>query len=217
MSIIHKTQVKCKKCLKEYETSVFESVNTEIPNLIPKVIDGSFFTSQCPFCNNVAKLEYDTLFNYMERKAMIFVSHELTKEKELEIRQSMEKFALGVFTYRIVLNMPQLREKVCLLYRNRDDRIVEIIKKIVTFNLGEQVPDFKVFQAFYDLINDEEILLFYNSDGQEIQVDFVEDLYNRLKNEDMPLIEELSKNKLIIDSRWANQFLMYKFKRDHIN
>lgn len=64
---------KCPKCGKEFEITVYESINTSLnPELREKVLDGSIFNFKCPHCGEVHNLPYPFLYHDMKNQTMIY-------------------------------------------------------------------------------------------------------------------------------------------------
>jgi len=163
MSLPKKMTVKCSKCGAEIEVTVFESVNTDYaPDIAKQIMSGELFNAKCDKCGFISKLEYDILYHDVKRGAMIWVLHNNSPEyanKVAELRNSAN--ILGYKTTRIVNNMNELRQKVACLENDRDDRIVELCKVFIVYNLLSKRPDFDFNNAFYTtFLNKERIFLY---------------------------------------------------------
>ena len=85
MSIPRRISVSCPNCGKNFETTIFESLNTDFaPDVIETVISGERFAGKCLNCGFEAHLEYDMLYHDMKHGAAIWVVHDMarnTREK----------------------------------------------------------------------------------------------------------------------------------------
>lgn len=130
MSIPKTIMIDCPSCKKQFETIIFQSLNTDFaPDIIDTVISGERFSAKCPHCGFVAHLEYDFLYHDMKHSAMIWVIHKGSpkySKKVDEVRSIPPVLPYDVT--RIVSNMNDLREKAACLATGKDDRVVELCK-----------------------------------------------------------------------------------------
>ena len=182
MSLPKKMTVKCSKCGANIEVTVFESVNTDYaPDITDKIISGELFDAKCDKCGFVSHLEYDILYHDVKHGAMIWVLHDNSPEyasKVEELRSSAN--ILGYKTTRIVNNMNELRQKVACLENGRDDRIIELCKVFITYNLLSKQPDFEFNNAFYTNFLDQERVFLYDKNGEELSCELTDDAYSLL-------------------------------------
>ena len=114
MSIPKKVAVNCSHCNKSFETTIWQSVNTDLsPDLPNKIINGSFFDAKCPECGYVSHLNYDFLYHDMVNQTMIWIVHKYeAKEYEKQINDIRKSpFELNGYTTRFVNSINELREK----------------------------------------------------------------------------------------------------------
>ncbi len=182
MSLPKKTMVKCSKCGAEIEVTVFESVNTDYSSdITEQIMSGELFNGRCHKCGFVSHLEYDILYHDVKHGAMIWVLHDSSPEysnQVAEMRNSPN--ILGYNTTRIVHNMNELRQKVACLENNRDDRIIELCKVFIAYNLLSKKPDFEFNNAFYMTFMGKERVFLYDKNGEELSCELTEDAYSML-------------------------------------
>ena len=92
MSIPRRISVSCPNRGKNFETTIFESLNTDFaPDVIETVISGERFAGKCLNCGFEAHLEYDMLYHDMKHGAAIWVVHDNGPEyarKVAEVRET---------------------------------------------------------------------------------------------------------------------------------
>lgn len=212
MSIPVKMPVSCPKCKRSFQVTAYRSVNTDLRRDLPEqIISGKFFEAPCPRCGFVAHLEYNVLYNDLKHRAMIWVisPNSPTYESDLgEARVSLLATRQMGGKVRIVNDITSLREKVACLESGRDDRIIELYKYVLEFNLAQQQPDERVEKSFYTSSRGKEVFFFYTSSGQEYHVDFPEDGYRIIESKYTSKINSFKYDPVpIIDREWVHKFL----------
>ena len=120
MSIPRRISVSCPNCGKNFETTIFESLNTDFaPDVIETVISGERFAGKCLNCGFEAHLEYDMLYHDMKHGAAIWVVHDNGPEYARKVAEVRETELLPYAMTRIVPNMDALREKAACLESGR--------------------------------------------------------------------------------------------------
>lgn len=212
MSMPRKVSVSCPRCKASLDATVWDSVNTDISSDLPqKIISGEFFEHTCSNCGFVFQIEYPTLYHDMKHGVMIWIVHQDEKYESnvKNVRESVKLFP-GYLT-RIVHNVPELREKVCIIEAGRDDRVIEFIKLLFAGQLDEECPDFCIDRVFYRLAGQQEYVEFYDSEGNSKHCVLDEDTYQKFANLLKPtLAEEPIPRFAVVDYRWAAN-LMDKF------
>lgn len=211
MSIPKRVTVTCPKCGKPFQTLVFESVNTDYAeNIAQQIISGELFDAKCPACGFVAHLVYNVLYHDMKHGAMIWLVHpeEDYEKKVNEIRST------GLLPYkvtRIVQSVNQLREKVACLEKNRDDRVIEILKLFALSQASSADSAKREFDAFYTLSSnmDRELIYVYTSGGEQLHSYLDESNYEKVKREYTDAFSSYQDEPYqIIDQDWALEFLL---------
>lgn len=139
MSEVKKQMIACPKCGKEIEIDVWNSI--DIPYDMEqkeKVLNNTFFKASCDICHASIPIGYKCLYNDMEQKYLIWVAPKLEEAEQKDIVEYNEKLktdsrlrlAQGGYTYRIVRNDNELREKVLIFDEGLDDRYIETMKMV---------------------------------------------------------------------------------------
>lgn len=218
MSIPKKMTVKCSKCGAEIDVTVFESVNTDFAeDITEQITSGDLFNAKCDKCGFVSHLEYDVLYHDVKHGAMIWVLHNNSPEysdRVAELRSSAN--ILGYKTTRIVNNMNELRQKVACLENGRDDRIIELCKVFIAYNLLSKQPDFDFNNAFYTTFLGKERVFLYDKNGQELSCELTDDTYSLLcemyyNSEYASAFEDYY---ALVDYNWAESVLQPLLKRE---
>ena len=200
MSIPKTATVTCQKCGKQFETTIFESVNTGFSqDLAERVVSGELFRAICPACGFTMHLEYDLLYHDMKHGAMVWAIHpgdENEQERIAEIRTTNE-----LFHYDFTRIVPCLET-------GKDDRVIELCKLFHRSHLASQKPDFRVKRAFYAIIDKKPAFVFLDEAGRQISCFLNDELYELFAGK---LREGSSKTSdepfQIIDCDWAIGFL----------
>ncbi len=210
MSLPKKIKIVCPKCGNSLSATVFESVNTDYANDLPKqIMTGELFHAQCPHCKFVTHLEYDFLYHDIRNAAMVWV---VCKKSPDYISKVSEIRAINKMPYnimRIVEDLNALKEKVSCLEKTRDDRIVELCKVFVVYNLFSQHRDFAFRNAFYTAVSGKEVIYLYDIDGNSMCYDLSDDLYNYLQDlyNNSPYAERFEHNYPVVDYAWGEEIL----------
>ena len=208
MSIPQKATITCPHCGNPYSVTIFVSINTDYIQDLPKrIIDGSWFDAVCPICHKTVSLEYDVLYHDMIHHAMVWlISKEYSPDYKRRIMEIRSSYHAGNMT-RLVLSKGELREKVACLEKGRDDRVIELCKAFMLEQLMETVPDFEVNSVFYSIVENKEVIFFYDKSGKAIH-SFLEDtLYNILKGQFVTELSGESSAYPFFDITWAKQML----------
>ena len=220
MSIPRGKLITCPKCGKQYHVTIFASLNTNYKSDVPaSIIDGTLFDAKCPHCGYVIHLCYDFLYHDLRHKAMIYVVNKGQPDYQKRINEIMspEFQKLPSYEYtRIVNSIDELREKVVCLETGRDDRAIELVKLFYESELKKQKPDFSLDRVFVTCTVSEDksidrnlIFYFYDTQGNSINSNLADTVYDTIKREFESHYESLSKPYQIIDRKWAQQFFDY--------
>ena len=218
MSIPKKMTVKCSKCGAELDVTVFESVNTDYAeDITEQITSGDLFNAKCDKCGFVSHLEYDILYHDVKHGAMIWVLHDNTPEysnRVAELRSSPNFLKYKIT--RIVNNMNELRQKVACLENGRDDRIIELCKVFIAYNLLSKQPEFDFNNAFYTTFLGKERVFLYDKNGQELSCELTEDVYSMLSEMfyNSEYAFDFQAYYALVDYDWAEGILRPLLKRE---
>ena len=98
----------------------------------------------CPSCGETFRLNYSTLYHQMEDLVMIYLVPESEVKKTYEIfyeKNALADYRTEKYLYRIVTSANQLVEKIQIFDAGKDDRVMELVKLLVTDSLHENNPD----------------------------------------------------------------------------
>ena len=208
MSLPRKVNVTCPECKKAFQTTVFDSINTDYsPNIAESIISGELFDVKCPHCGNIAHLEYDVLYHDIERGAMIWLLHPQTDSYEGTITEIRATKTRGYKTTRIVSDVNELREKVACLEAGVDDCVIELCKVFIEAQLLRQNPDFHLRNSFYTYAGGKHIVFIYDTTGKEMSCYLEDELYGMIEILFKKPLMEMSINQYsIINHSWAVDF-----------
>lgn len=217
MSSCHQEQVTCPKCGQISEAKIWDSINVQLdPAMKEKVETLEAFSFTCPHCRNVALMKYNFLYHDMDEAVMIYVVVDEEGRRKAEASFNEQSIALmkekAAYRFRIVPSFEGLLEKILLADAGLDDRVVELLKIIAENQAQAQFPDFHVAGCrFIETAAGEQVIRLQDDEqGQALDVDYAasfSELYEKLKDEFAEELEELSKDSLVIDKSWAEQFL----------
>ena len=208
MSMPKRMTINCSKCGHQMSVTAFQSVNTDYAdNIEDQIISGDLFVAKCAKCGSVSHMEYDMLYNDMKHMAMIWVIHKRSPKYAAQVAEVRAADLVPYKTKRIVEDMNALREKVACLEMGRDDRIIELSKVFLLYNLLDQRPDFDFRNAFYTTLDGNELIFFYNIDGEEVGCELSNEVYNYINElyTNSDYVKDFDDNYAIVDFKWAKQ------------
>lgn len=143
------------------------------PDVVDKILDGSFLSITCPRCETVLKPEFTIRFIDSQRNLDLLYISEIERDSYLSGRTSYT-------AERIVIGFAELQEKFRILREELDDKAVEMIKAYL-ISRAEDGPTLKIYFAGI-----EESKLVFHIDGLEDDKTAVTHislgLYKKLKN-----------------------------------
>ncbi|HCJ08024.1 MAG: CpXC domain-containing protein [Lachnospiraceae bacterium] len=216
MSEITKQTIACPKCGKMIPIDVWDSI--DIPYDIEqkeKVLKNTFFKATCEDCKISFPIAYKCLYNDMEQKFLIWLAPRLEEEEKAEVAEYNEKLktdnrlrlAQGGYTYRIVRNDNELREKVLIFDEGLDDRYIETMKLVYVPAFKKNIAkDSKILGLYFDKKSSGEgyqwVLIFDNK--KPVIADINMDIYEDMKDKLHDLVEEKTGEGFIqISAPWA--------------
>ncbi|MBR5559028.1 MAG: CpXC domain-containing protein [Oscillospiraceae bacterium] len=210
MSLSGKINITCSKCRKDYEATVYQTVDTALhENVAKDIITWELFRQTCPHCGNTVTLNYPLLYHDLQRKAVVWVAP-VEPGREAKLAEMRKNMALPDHTTRLVAGLDQLREKVSALETGRDDRVLELLKWSLVQNLQKQMPDFKLREVLYLYLDGEEGFHFYSTDGRYLHSPLVQEQYDFVKTKFAKQLKILEGkpypevNYLWASTLWAN-------------
>ena len=208
MSRHHIEKVTCPSCHHEGDFELWDSINTALdPEMKEKVLNQSIFLYTCPSCGETFRLNYSTLYHQMEDLVMIYLVPESEVKKTYEI--FYEKNALAdyryrteKYLYRIVTSANQLVEKIQIFDAGKDDRVMELVKLLVTDSLPENNPD-KEFDELSFAVDDDgtNILVIINKGEITGAVD-IDNMYEFASSHCNDFKDLLDDDEIVINREW---------------
>ena len=210
MSLSRKETIACPKCKKNFEVTIWNTVNTDLAEDVAElIVTGKFFVETCPHCGYHLTLNYPLLYQDLKHKAMVWIipRGEGREKKIAEIRGGL---TVPEYTTRMVAGIDQLREKVSALESGRDDRVLELLKWSLVQNLQKQMPNFRLREVLYLRLEGKEAFHFYSTEGGYLCGELVEEQYQFIKNKFAGQLEKFDGlpypevNYLWASALWAN-------------
>ena len=186
MSANEKATIICSKCSTETDFIAWKSITTDTdPIFKEKVRSGELYQCVCPKCGNVTVIEYDTLYNEVEKDLTIyFVTSDASYEKAMDVLKNGnsedDEEQSGVF--RVVRTRSAFREKLLISDAGYDDRTIEILKFITATHLKE-VQGIKFDNALFDLQKGGYGFAFFEGGKPIGFVPMSEEMYNQVEKD----------------------------------
>lgn len=218
MSIPRDQQISCPKCKKSFQTTIWESINTDLYANVPKnIIEGTLFKAICPKCKYVMNLGYDILYHDIKHKAMIQVIHSDSPNYNKLVEERRRRNLLQYSNTRIVSNINELKEKVSALEAGRDDRYIELCKVFFRYNIIKEFPEFDFNNAFYSYVDGKEIVYLYDKKGSNKYAYVDDDIYNAMKEKFASEIAQLPNEDFqIFNYDLAEKLFLYVFSNEDV-
>lgn len=213
MSMEHEEMVKCSKCGHEDGFVIWQSLNATLnPEAKADMMESCLFEHKCPKCGHVDSYTYDLLYHDMESMLMIQLCEseecvadyiamfdDLSKKTDDLIKMDDD------YTLRLVNSRNNLREKVYIFDQGLDDRIIELMKLFIRFDISQENPEHEVDEIFLEIRDDVPTrFAICLTDGQWGSVPFNQDVYDRIK-EEMIDPEDNGKRDYIVNMQWAGE------------
>lgn len=129
----------CSHCGAQHEVSAYPSINTaQEPDLKARVLDGSLFVWECPYCGVRNLVKYETLYHDPDGKLMVWLLPE-GKMPPKAVEDAVK--ALDGYTLRRVGEVGELIEKVKIHEAGLDDWTMELCKWVTRQELSAKNPE----------------------------------------------------------------------------
>lgn len=226
MSKEHTERVTCPKCGEKSDFVIWESINTMInPETKAKVLSGELFRFKCPKCGEEISMNYECLYHQMEDKFMVqLVYSDKSVENAVKVFDNFVnnvkipklQSAMSDYTFRIVRNHDQLREKIYIFNHGLDDRVIEIMKElvvnevrkasseidvrvvpIITLDVADITPKKFIVRLYF--FKDEKWI---PADTQEIP--YEQEIYDTIKAD---MTDDDVKRLYVVNYEWAYNYL----------
>ena len=130
--------VVCSHCGASHQIQTYPSINTaQEPDLKARVLDGSLFVWECPYCGVRNLVKYETLYHDPEAKLMVWLLPE-GKVPPKAVEEAVKE--LEGYTLRRVGEVGDLVEKVKIHQAGLDDWTMELCKWVTRQELSAKNP-----------------------------------------------------------------------------
>ena len=187
-------KIKCSSCGQESVAAIYPSINvSQNPELKGKVMDGSLFVHECPYCGRSQVLKYNLLYHDPDEKVLICLSD-----------VNFVSDGMEGYTCRMVSDVGSLMEKVKIFDAGLDDVAMEMCKYVTAGELGKPV-DLKFLRMDGA---DHDITLTYPQDGRmemlEIGFNVYEDCAGIINRN--PVLRSDSSGLARVDQEWIQKY-----------
>lgn len=227
MSDKHIENIKCPTCGHRTDLELWDRIDTdENPEMKLKVRSGEIFSFVCPECGFETEIQYASLYHDPERKIMIYyvptdptgtiaaMKGEFVDDEgnTINLCEGLE----GSYIKRIVAQINHMKEKLYIIDRGLDDRIVELMKLFIFIQLKDSDQAISMDDMLLTVRPDGvDSFMIITADGKTGFIGFDMNMYESfVKNFGADL--DKSEEEFIIDLQWAMDFLQ-KNKKDKLN
>lgn len=221
MSICKKEEVQCPVCGTTGEFEMWTSLNTQLnPEKKEQLLSGALFQYICPHCGKSFNIDYPMLYHQMEDQIMIYyvvqeediqmVEEQFRGEfgdEETEITKVLKE-DMNSYLYRIVGSQRELMEKIRIFDAGKDDRVVELVKRIISDAVADKNPEQGDVNFYYLEEEGESLFVAVNSKGVLGTVPIPNGMYEDMANGLREKLPDLrSRSEFRIDRDWASKAL----------
>lgn len=221
MSICKKEEVQCPVCGTTGEFEMWTSLNTQLnPEKKEQLLSGALFQYICPHCGKSFNIDYPMLYHQMEDQIMIYyvvqeediqmVEEQFRGEfgdEETEITKVLKE-DMNSYLYRIVGSQRELMEKIRIFDAGKDDRIVELVKRIISDAVADKNPEQGDVNFYYLEEEGESLFVAVNSKGVLGTVPIPNGMYEDMAEGLREKLPDLrSRSEFRIDRDWASKAL----------
>ncbi|MCM1497850.1 MAG: CpXC domain-containing protein [Clostridium sp.] len=226
MSEISKQKTMCPECGRIIEFDVWESI--EIPydaEQKEKVLDNTFFRVSCHNCRISFPVAYPCVYNDLEQRYLIWIAPKLDEKEQADILNHNRKLksdaalrlAQNAYTFRIVRNSNELREKIRIFDEGLDDRLLETLKLVYVPSIRKEIGAETVITGLYFDKHPKSgeyqwVVLAAKREPLVGRIDM--SIYEDMKEKMEAIIKEKTGEGLVrIDARWASDVMKEYNKR----
>jgi hypothetical protein len=126
MSTSHEIKYKCPYCGREFQITVYDSVNAvNDPDLRERCISGDLFRHSCPHCKTDFMIQNPLVYSDPSRKFLLWLSTEEASEDLCRMAQPLVKQG---YTLRRCGTLQEFTEKIQVFEDGVSDIVVELAK-----------------------------------------------------------------------------------------
>ena len=205
MSKHHMEKLTCPSCHHDGDFEVWDSINTVLdPEMKENVLNQSIFLYTCPNCGETFRLNYPILYHQMEDLVMIYLVPESEVEKTYEMfygENALADYRTEKYLYRIVTSANQLVEKIQIFDAGKDDRVMELVKLLVTDSLHENNPD-KEFDELRFAVDDGTNILVIINKGEITGAVDIDNMYEFASSHCTDFKDLRDDEDIVINREW---------------
>lgn len=221
MSICEKEEIQCPVCGTTGEFEMWTSLNTQLnPEKKEQLLSGALFQYICPHCGKSFNIDYPMLYHQMEDQIMIYY---VVQEEDIQMVEEQFRGEFGgaeteitkvlkedmnSYLYRIVGSQRELMEKIRIFDAGKDDRVVELVKRIISDAVADKNPELGDVNLYYLEEEGEPLFVAVNSKGVVGTVPIPNGMYEDMANGLQEKLPDLrSRSEFRIDRDWASKAL----------
>lgn len=221
MSICEKEEIQCPVCGTTGEFEMWTSLNTQLnPEKKEQLLSGALFQYICPHCGKSFNIDYPMLYHQMEDQIMIYY---VVQEEDIQMVEEQFRGEFGdveteitkvlkddmnSYLYRIVGSQRELMEKIRIFDAGKDDRIVELVKRIISDAVADKNPEQGDVNLYYLEEEGESLFVAVNSKGVLGTVPIPNGMYEDMANGLRGKLPDLRiRSEFRIDRDWASKAL----------
>ena len=187
----------CPNCNKEFELEQYESFTSkgELSNVIDALSE-KFITVKCPHCGMAAYSPHSFMYNDVKNNFMVCHATSLNDAHEFILAFDDFNKDFPVLAQqsirRIVINSPYVfKEKIGILSKGLNDKVVEIYKTTLLHNLGYSPDEAHATVQFSTDFSQMRIAVEFKDGRDDEYFNFVMDMYHKIEKmlEDCPIID----------------------------
>lgn len=170
------SKIKCPRCDKVSSAPVFDSIDlTEASDFTRKMaLSGKLFRFECQSCGKKKDLSYPVTAVDDDMGAIVTVLNSKDKQGDykriVDVYRSLEQ--ADDERYRIVDTCQELSEKMRIFNDGLDDRVIEILKVLISEDIVEQRQELPKVRCIYKRLADGSMSFTatYNGDRYEVEL-----------------------------------------------
>lgn len=219
MPELQKQKIMCPKCGRIIEFETWDSI--EIPydgEQKEKVMDNTFFRVLCDGCRMLFPVAYPCIYNDLEQRYLIWMAPKMDEKEQQDIvvyNQRLKsdnalRLAQNGYTFRIVRNGNELREKILIFDEGLDDRFIETMKIAYVPSIRKIIgKDSKIMGLYFDKRPDGEYQwVVMSNDRKPLSGKIDMSVYEDMKVKLADIAEEKMQEGLVqVNAKWASEVM----------
>ena len=204
-------ELPCPRCGHKQRFTIWESINArENPELKEQVLTGQVFDFHCQHCGQTSRVGYPLLYHDPDKRAMFFMAHSEHREaayQALETLLRVSPAATGEYTLRAVTQPPELAEKILLLDRDLDDRVVELNKLFIHANYMTEHPQANIEHMLLLFLDQPRYITMVEGEPMPLTTPFTQATYEDIRQKYAAFFPTGVKDNLFVDLGWAAKLM----------